>query len=65
MEKFYLAIYVIVQAELQRSSVSQQLIADFYSKKFMVEQPPAEEVPTDIVVDNALEIFKDDGFPRI
>jgi hypothetical protein len=60
-----LAIYVVVQAELQRSSVSQQLIADFYSKKFSVEQPPAEEVPTEITVDNALEIFKDDGFPRV
>ena len=36
LEKFYLAIYVIVQAELQRSTVSQQLIADFYSKKWMV-----------------------------
>lgn len=45
--------------------MSQQLIADFYSKKFSVEQPPAEEVPTEITVDNALEIFKDDAFPRI
>ena len=38
MEKLYLGIQVIIQAELQRSAVSQQLIADFYNKKYGVVQ---------------------------
>ena len=65
LEKLFSAIFVIVQSELQRSTVSQQLIADFYSKKYMVDQPPCEEVPTEITVDESLKIIEEEAYPRL
>ena len=61
------ALYVLVQAELNKFAMSEKLITDFYGKKFMANtkafQPLTPELNLEAI--NALDIFKEGVAARL
>lgn len=47
-------IHILLQIELNRSFASQQIISDFYSKKFLVSTGEIQEFPNELGLDNEL-----------
>ena len=65
LEQFFSCIHIMLQSEINRSTASQQIISDFYSKKYLGPAKEVEECETEINVDGSLEIIKEDECPRL
>ncbi len=57
--------HIIFQIELNRTFACQQIINDFYCKKYLVNTGDPLESLTDLSMDSDLEIIKDANYPRL
>lgn len=65
LDQIVSCIHIILQIELNRSFACQQIISDFYSKKYLVNTGDIQETPIELNIDNELEITKEDKFPKL
>lgn len=57
---------ILVQAELERSLVSQQIISDYYTVAYNLDVKEQPEISTDMMVETTLEIVTNEfETPRI
>lgn len=54
LDQIMCCIHILLQIELNRSFASQQIISDFYSKKFLVNTGEIQESPNELGLDNEL-----------
>lgn len=65
LDQIMSCIHILLQIELNRSFASQQIISDFYSKKFLVNTGEVQDPPSQLNLDPDLEIIKDSTYPRL
>jgi hypothetical protein len=61
------ALYVLIQAELNKFAMSEKLITDFYGKKFMANTKAFEPLTPELNMEaiNALDIYKEGVAARL
>lgn len=65
LEQIVSSAHVILQTELNRSFACQQIISDFYSKKYMVNTGEIQEGQLELNIDPSLDLLKDGTSPRL
>lgn len=52
LDQIMACIHILLQTQLNRTFACQQIISDFYSKKFLVNTGEIQETPTELNLDN-------------